>query len=388
LLAQPIERKVPIRLMAVNLQPPRSMLLALALSVVPLAANCGPVVKTAAFRASPNTVRRGDLLGPFTGKVVDADSQAPLSGVRVWCSWGFVKDVGDALPYSSMTKTVITGADGTYDIAALSRFPTGFKIRLARFSLIAYKKGFVAYRHDRIFGHHSSRHSTKTGRRADFAQRFNQIRLNRWSTEQSHAQHLLFLGGDKSLRDASAWERKLAAKELNATARRASSGATASRPTDSPSNAPTNESQLNQAALLLNTDEVRTINNYRGAFKGGVLPGRTDANATYHLRAVNRSERYDIAVRLWRLSGAPATALYEKMLNALADSRQKDELADRNFVGERGEIRVLGLLDQTSSSVVLVTCGKGQCPTEEKLFALGKKVEARLAKLPTKPLVP
>lgn len=363
--------------MAVNVQPRTIHLLAFALAGLTLTTSCGPVIKTAPFRATPNTVRRGDLLGPFTGKVSDADSLAPLKGVTIWCSWAFVEDVGDPLPHSSVTKTAVTGADGSYHIPVLAEFPTGFKIRLARFSLVAYRKGYVAYRHDRIFGHRA--------RRTDFAQRFNQIKLVRWSPEQSHAQHLMFLGGGPTRRKASDWERALAAQQLDAA--QSSSEKTKQPAQGTATSRPANLETKQVAAVLLSADDVRAISGYRGRFSGGPLPGRTDATSTFHLRAENASERYDVAVRLWRLEGPAATALYEKMLNALAESRQKDELADRNFIGERGEIRVLGLLDGTHSSVVLLTCGKGQCPTEEKLLVLGRKLEANLAKLPTRQMV-
>jgi len=171
-----------------------------------LIAGCGPIVDRAAFPARPDSVRAGDLLGPFDGKVVDADTDRPIAGALVAASWAFERGIGEHGPLDAEESITQTGADGRYAVPRLGRLPTGMSSRIRRFTLIVYQRGYVAYRSDRRFPGRDARR--------DFSQRANLVRLDRWQTTYAHGQHLLFMGGGSKLREAAAWEADQAGFDL------------------------------------------------------------------------------------------------------------------------------------------------------------------------------
>lgn len=339
-------------------------------------AGCGPIVKTASFSQRPDSVSPGSLLGPFEGQVVDADTQRPLSEALVMCTWAFDRGLGTPAPEAARAYATPTSADGRYVVPRLRSFPTGLTTRLARVSLLVYKKGYVAYRHDQVFG--QPRGWTI------FSQMDNTIRLARWSPELSHARHLLFLGNGPALDQASDWEVLTAAAELD--------GSTATRMAITPglSVPPTTPrpegGSLLDAGVLLSSDEVRAVTGYEGRFSVERLPGeRSGLYDTLHLRALEKPERYDVAIRLWR--GPPPTLAekYEEVLKALPGSKQTDEVGDRSFTATEGEILGLGFLDRNASVVILLTCGRGQCSKAGQLLRLAERVEKNIGRLPSPP---
>ena len=348
---------------------PRPPLLTLPLAAL-LIGGCGPLVKPAGFRHRPDSIRRGSMLGPFDGRVVDADTGRPIEDALVWCSWAFDRGLGTAGPEATRTASVRTDPDGAYRLPLLRWFPQGLSARLARLSVIIYRRGYVAYRHDRVFG--------QRGPRIDFSQRDNVVRLSRWSPELSHAQHLLFVGGGPELQQATHWEAALATAELDGGGRHASFLTRPSGPAPSgprPRRAP-------QARLLLSSDELRAVTGYQGPLQDGSLADPGDATDTIHFRATDRPERYDVALRVWRTTSEGLAARYESTLRALPGSKQSDEFADRSFSVLQGEILGLGLMDRATSTVVLITCGRGQCATDKVLLKLARRVEQNLARLP------
>lgn len=333
---------------------------------------CGPIVRVAPFGERPDSVKPGSLLGPFEGQVVDADSGQPLAEALVFCSWSFDRGMGTPAPEAVRAYAAQTDVDGRYLIPQLRSFPQGLTTRLARFSLVIYRKGYVGYRNDRVFGQTRARH--------DFSQWNNLVRLARWSPELSHAQHLLFLGGGRPLEAASEWEVLAAAAELDGGGRRPTLGGIQVTPL------PTGARVRLDASALLSSDEVRTVTGYQGAFTTGRLAGeRSEAYDSFHLRATDRPERYDVALRVWRPGGDKLIAKYEEILKALPGSKQNDEIADRSFHVTQGEILGLGFVDKSSETVVLLTCGRGQCTKESQLLELGKVIEKNLSKLPPPP---
>ena len=270
-------------------------------------------------------------------------------------------------------REVRTDADGRYRVAVLKQLPVGLSTRLTRFSLLVYKKGFVAYRHDRTFGQ---------GRpRTSFSQYRNRVRLARWSPELSHARHLLFVGNAPAVAAASSWEVAAAAAELGG--QRPPKRTPLSVPVGVPTE-PSGTTARLDASVLLSSDEVRAVTGYTGAFVPGRLAGRrTRSYDTFHLRAKDRPERYDVAIRLWRLGADTLTGKYEEILEALPGSKQNDEVGDRSFSVVQGEILGFGLMERDASALVLLTCGKGQCTKPEHLLALARRVHANLRKLPS-----
>ena len=170
----------------------------LALAALLGAAGCGPMIETAPFPVRPDSVRPADLLGPFEGLIVDADSERPVAGATVAASWAFESGIGLQAPAGAREYVTETTADGRYFIPRLDELPGGASMRLRRFTLIVYHRGHVAWRSDRLFPGRQ--------RRGDFSQRGARVRLEAWQPTYRHADHVAFVGGGSRIRAAVAWE--------------------------------------------------------------------------------------------------------------------------------------------------------------------------------------
>ena len=99
---------------------------------------------------------------------------------------------------------VSTDATGRYRIDELTAIPAD--VRVTDFTLVIYKRGFVAYRSDRRFG--------DFGPRRDFAQLDTTVLLERWRPEHSHARHVRVVGGGCVISAVTEWEADAAIAEL------------------------------------------------------------------------------------------------------------------------------------------------------------------------------
>ncbi|TMQ22580.1 MAG: hypothetical protein E6J91_01120 [Deltaproteobacteria bacterium] len=118
-------------------------------------------IRTAPFRVRPDAAEPGSLQGPFNGRVVDATTHAAIAGALVYAAWTFERGAGIAEPAGSKEFVGSTDAAGNYRVPRLDRLPGG--ARVTEFTLLVYKRGFIAYRSDRRF--------SDLGPRMDFAQR-------------------------------------------------------------------------------------------------------------------------------------------------------------------------------------------------------------------------
>ena len=158
--------------------------------------------------SGPDAAEAGSLTGPFTGRVVDATTHAPIAGALVYAAWSFERGAGLPEPAGAHEFVGSTDAAGNYKVPTLAStgaLPSG--ARVADFTLLVYKRGFIAYRSDRRF--------TDLGARMDFAQTANQILLERWRNELSHARHLRFVGGGGAVAALTQWELADATAELD-----------------------------------------------------------------------------------------------------------------------------------------------------------------------------
>ena len=227
---------------------------------------CGPLIEPAAFPVRPDSVRAADLLGPYDGLVVDADSDRPVAGATVAASWAFESGIGFHAPAGAREVVVETGADGRYTIPRLDDLPEGASARIRRFTLVVYHRGNVAWRSDRIFPGRSQRR--------DFSQRGARIRLDRWQPTFRHAEHLVFLGGGAKVRAAAAWELQAAALELDgervAITRPRQGGSSGIAGMAGGSEPATTATPLD-ISKLLSDDEIRGVTGYVGKFEDGKL---------------------------------------------------------------------------------------------------------------------
>ena len=330
-----------------------------------LAACAGADIRTAPFRQRPDSVEPGSLRGPFTGRVVDAATRTPVAGALVYATWTF--ETGTALPTPAGVEEHVasTDASGSYEIPALRRIPSG--ARLTDFHLLVYKRGFVAYRSDRRF--------TDLGPRMDFAQISNQIALDRWRDDYSHARHLRYVGGGSAVAALTSWEADEAAAEMSGERRRPD---VASDLIKDQGRGP-----YLVAAQLLSTDDIKAQTRYDGQFETGPLGDEPDTAvySSQHFKALGRPETWDIALRMWRLDSAAAQERYAELLDQLPGIEERDEIASRSFRATEGEIRGVGFVDTPRGLVVLLTCGKNQCSKAEDAVALGDKIYERIKTL-------
>jgi hypothetical protein len=338
-------------------------------AVVVVFAACGPLVERAPFAVRPDSIRPADLLGPYDGIVLDADSDRPVAGATVAASWGFENGIGFHAPSGSREEVVQTGADGRYTIPRLDDLPTGASARIRRFTLVVYHRSHVGWRSDRVF-------PGQTVRR-DFSQRGNRVRLDRWQPAYRHATHLVFLGGGAKVRLAAAWELQAAALELegerlpaSAQAKAEAAAALALTPLD--------------ITKLLSDDEVRGVTGYVGKFEDGKLTDlpTTEFYDSRHFKALGKPESFDVGLRVWRLGPAASEVQYNKLMTTLPGARATDEVGDSSFRAQSGQIGGLVFLVRERGVVVSMTCGNGQCPEPAQLAKLAKLVESRLPELP------
>ena len=144
-----------------------------ALGLVSLTGCVDTAIRTAPFRVRPDAAEPGSLQGPFTGRVVDATTHSAIAGALVYAAWTFERGTGLSEPAGAKEFVGSTDAAGNYKVPRLDHLPKG--TRVTEFTLLVYKRGFIAYRSDRRF--------TDLGMRMDFAQDDNQVLLERWRND-------------------------------------------------------------------------------------------------------------------------------------------------------------------------------------------------------------
>jgi hypothetical protein len=333
-----------------------------------LGLGCGPMVERAPFPARPDSVRPADLLGPYDGMVLDADSDRPIAGATVAASWAFERGIGFQAPLGATEFVTETGADGRYAVPRLADLPSGLSTRVRRFTLVVYHRGHVAWRSDRRFPDRDARR--------DFSQRGNRIKLEKWQPGYRHSEHVVFMGGGAKLRTVAAWEVQSAALELEGERSVASAGPAASAP------APLLVSL--DIARLLTDDEIRGVTGFVGKFDAGKLTDlpTTEFYDSLHWRAQGKPESFDVGLRVWKLGPAAAEVQYQRLLAELPGAAAKDEIGDASLRARTGQINGLAYLVRDRGVVVSLTCGTAQCTEAGQLLKLAKLVESRLPDLP------
>lgn len=333
-----------------------------------LAACSGARVRNAPFRARPDSVKPGTLLGPFDGRVVDASTGDPVAGALVYASWSFQAGYGFTTPAGHREQITSTDANGRYEIPRLDDVPGG-SARVTEFVLVVYKRGYVAYRSDRRF--------RDMAPRREFAQHRNHVMLGRWRADYSHVRHLRYIGGGSAIAALTRWEAEEAAAELSG--KRGVEG-----PRLATEIVPGARRLL--AAQLLSSAEVLEITGQDTKFETGPLGDEPDSDqySSQHFRAVGQPETYDVAVRMYTLKPGPAQERYSELIDSLPNVDERDEIADRSFRTAEGNIVGVGFLDGRRGIVVLITCGTSQCESAEAAVGLARKAHSTLEEL--KPL--
>jgi hypothetical protein len=334
----------------------------LALAALTLGSGCADTVsRTAPYRVRPDAAEAGSLRGPFTGRVVDSTTHAPVAGALIYAAWTFERGSGLTEPAGAKDFVASTDAGGNYKVPRLAQLPSN--ARITEFTLLIYKRGYIAYRSDRRF--------SDLGLRMDFAQLDNQVLLERWRNDLSHARHLRFVGGGTAVAALTQWELGDATAELDG--KRQSDDLRPGR----------SDGQYVVAAQLLSEQDIKTRTKYDGQFETGPLSDEPDT-ATYssqHFKAIGRPETWDVAIRVWRLEPDKAQERYDELVTQLPSITEKDDIATRSFQTSEEDIRGIGFLDSGRGVVVLMTCGSSQCASKDDAAALAQIIYGRIKSL-------
>jgi hypothetical protein len=329
---------------------------------------CGPVVGTAPFSARPDTLRSGELLGPFDGIVIDDETERPVASATVVGSWAFERGIGLTGPAGYREFAMETSGDGRYAIPRPGDVPTGGSMRLRRFTLIVYRRGYVGYRSDFKFGSGEERH--------DFSQHASKVRLAKWQPTLEHRRHLAFLGGGSAIAKVAGWEAQPASLEQEG---RALPQTIAARP----ETAAVSASRALDASPLLSVEEVRGVTGYAGEFTVGRLTDRvqSDVYDSRHFKAKGKGEAFDVGVRVWAVGAAAAEAQFAKLQAELPAAVATDEIGDRAVRARGGEVVGLAFLLKERGLVVQISCGVSQCTDPSMALRLAKLVESHIGEL-------
>jgi hypothetical protein len=320
-------------------------------------------VRTAPFRVRPDAAEPGSLQGPFTGRVIDVTTHTAIAGALVYAAWTFERGTGLAEPAGAKELVASTDAAGNYTVPRLDHVPRG--TRATEFTLLIYKRGFIAYRSDRRF--------SDLGLRMDFAQTDNQVLLERWRNELSHARHLRFVGSGTAVAALTQWELADASAELDGRRQRGNDDLRPGR----------SDGQYVVAAQLLAEADIKARTKYDGGFETGPLSDEPDTAiySSQHFKALGRPETWDVALRLWRLEPGKAQERYDELLTQLPGITEKDDVASRSFIAAENEIRGVGFLDAPRGIVVLLTCGSNQCISQDDATSMAQTIYARIKNL-------
>ncbi len=331
---------------------------------------CSPIVRDADFVGARDQVADVTLVGPFDGQIVDATTAEPIQGATVVGVWSY--DQGDGLlgPAGSESVEVRTDQAGRYRIPKAPmkvRTVRGTVTRLVAFELVAYKRGYVAYRSDAAMD---------GGARDDFTLRQNKIELRKWRESDSHADHLLFLAAPPVIAQLTKWERERANLDLYRSQGGDGAGPAPTTPGDEGSGEGGDQPvlQLLDARGLLPPDEVRRRTGYAEAFAVKDLGdlARTHFYHGVHLQAVDRDESYDVAFRVWKDPPGGLTGVQETFEATLPGVEPSTEITDQTWVFDSEDVRAVAFLDPEQSLGLLLTCGGQQCVDIETAIILAK----------------
>jgi len=335
-------------------------------------AACGPLVENAPFAVRPDTLQPGDLLGPFDGVVVDAETERPIASATVAGSWAFERGIGLRGPAGSREFSLETSADGRYKIPRPDDLATGGSMRVRRFTLIVYRRGYIAYRSDFRFESDEVRH--------DFSQHANKVRLDKWQPAMEHRRHLAFLGGGQAIAKAAGWEAQPASLEYEGVFAQHSA-----EPQSAVTATPA--VQIFDASPLLSVDEVKGVTGFAGEFEISRLADRvrSDVYDSRHFKAKGKSEAFDVAVRVWSVGPTAVEEQFAKLVGELPAAVATEEIGDRSVRARGGEVLGLAFLLRERGLVVQLSCGTSQCTEPGMVLRLAKLVESHVGELRSTP---
>jgi hypothetical protein len=341
----------------------------LAVAMLAVLAACSPIVRPPEFAGARDHVAETSLVGPFDGQIVDFNNSEPIGDATVVGVWSYDRGEGLIGPEGSETVMVRSDRAGRYRIASAPSEIRGRTVRLVSFTLFVYKRGYVGYRSDVPYD---------GGTRTEFVGRHNKVALRKWTSNDSHASHLIMLAPPPEIERLTDWERSLA----NIALWRAQRGAI---PTGETPVVPTLD--LLDATALLPPEEVRKRTQFTEPFQ---VSDFTDLARTHfyhgvHLRAVDREEVWDVGYRVWSDPPGGLDPVLETFHETLPGVEASGEITSETFVFDSESVRAIAFLDRPKKVGVLLTCGGMQCVDIETALVLARYIHDHLDALATAP---
>lgn len=148
---------------------------------------------------------------PISGRVIDAETNAPIEGAVVLVEWTKTKGVGFTYTESAMVAETLSDKDGKFDL------PGCFSPFVNEPDVTIYKKGYVAWNNLIIFPYNQKRNNFQW--RSQYV-----VKLEKFKETYSYDDHYYFITGAAHLESESdkkqlfikmydAWERQKAIRE-------------------------------------------------------------------------------------------------------------------------------------------------------------------------------
>lgn len=361
---------------------PRAELSRAALLLSSLLCGCAPAVRPATFAGAATSVTDATLIGPFDGQILDANNGEPIREAIVVGVWSYERGDGLVGPYGSESVEVETDEAGRYRVPQAPLAVRGAAVRLVSFRLLVYKRGYKAYRSEALVSGQPRR---------DFTVRRNRIDLQKWRSDESHADHLSFLAAPPEIARAARWERDLANRDLyKAMGGTAQLGEEADPVTGRPlepgidDSPPVAIDKVLDALSLLPVDEVASRTGDTGILTPAPLPDDLENTSYYQgyaLQALDRDASFDITVRTWKSPPEGLDAVAETFRATLPGVAVSDEVTAETWVFDGADPRVVGFVDREADAAVLITCGVEQCIDIDTAIILAKFAQSRLDQL-------
>ncbi len=339
---------------------------------------CAPLVRPATFVGARDQVTDATLVGPFDGQVIDETTSKPVANATVVGIWSYDRGDGFIGPYGSESFETKTDAAGRYRIPKARLQIRGRSVRLVAFSLVIYRRGYVGYRSEsRVDGE----------ARTDFTVRQNKVALRKWRESDSHAEHLAYLAAPRAIQSLITWEADLAnldlLRELGGEGPK-----THTKQAKSPKVAKRGGDGWLDASALLTPDEIRQRTRTQDHFDVSELTDleRTSFYHGVHYRAKDRTEPYDISLRVWQAPPGGMDPVTETIENTMVGARKGDEITPETWTLETEGVYAVAFIDRDHAAGVLLTCGDMQCADLATLLVIAAEIQRNLDRLTSAPV--
>jgi hypothetical protein len=319
---------------------------------------CAPWVAEAPFSYRSDSAERGDLLGPFDGRVTDSGTGKPVSGALVYATWTFESGYGFSAPSGSFVVESETDSDGRYYIKRLSHLP-GPRSRIVSFRLIIYKPQMVAYRSDRYF--------QDLAVRRDFTQSGNDVKLERFMPGLSHVRHVRFVGGGGGLRAALQAEVVQASLELSEShSEMAAEAGTSGQKGGEP---------------ILSAEELRAATGIRSALEAEpIATGADDGTQINGVRFVSGKDIRATVIMIKSPSARANQDRWSELLTDLPNAEERGEVGDKALSAGTEQQHIAAALLGAQNTIVQLSCAADLCRDRAQAMQLLKRVVGRVVR--------